>query len=126
MSKRKTFDVRELIETVNSRNRASTCDPKVREGWNSLLENVLFACGVYKGFSYLSASEVPAGQPAGIIPVDSGFCFPDESRRCYHMHRSLTGEKLTKIGPHVYVSDGPRLPRDPMGAHGTLPSGDTI
>ena len=115
-TKRRTVSVKALIETVNLRNRSSTCGPQEREGWNSLLETVLHASNVYSGFSYLSKSEVPAGQAPGIVPEGDGYVFPDETRRAYHFHRALTQERRP-------VS---RLPRDPMGAHGTLPSGDVL
>ena len=121
-TKRRTVSIKGLIEQVNAQNRLSTCHPQVREGWNSLLESVLHAGNVYKGFSYLSRSDVPEGHPAGIVKEGEGYVFPDETRRFYFIARSLTGEKVRKIGPNVYTT----LPRDPMGAHGTLPSGEVL
>jgi hypothetical protein len=126
-TKRRTVSIKAMVETVNARNRLSTCSAEVREGWNSLLEDVLHAGNVYAGFGYLTHDEVPAGHPAGIVHLsDDSIVFPDETRRYYYISRALTGEKLRRVSKHVYVSEGPRLPRDPMGAHGTLPSGDVL
>jgi hypothetical protein len=125
-TKRSTVSIKGLIEQVNAQNRLSTCAPQVREGWNSILEGVLHAGNVYAGFGYLTHAEVPSGHPAGIVHEDDGVVFPDETRRYYIIHRALKGEKLRRIGKNVYVSEGPRLPRDPVGAHGTLPSGEVL
>jgi hypothetical protein len=51
--KRKTFDIAELLYTVNCRNAGSTCSPDVRQGWNSLLETVLHGADLYNGYGYL-------------------------------------------------------------------------
>ena len=80
MSRRKTFDVGALITVVNRRNKFSTCDPKVREGWNNILEEVLVQTGNYSGYVYLGPSDVPKGQLPG---VDDDGNKPDETRRCY-------------------------------------------
>jgi hypothetical protein len=55
-----------LKAMVNERNKASTCDPKVREGWNSFLEDILHKTGCYKGFGFLKPDEVPGGHAPGI------------------------------------------------------------
>ncbi len=56
--KRKTFDIAELLYTVNSRNAGSTCDPAVRQGWNSLLESVLHGADLYNGYGYLEQGDL--------------------------------------------------------------------
>ena len=82
---RKTVDISDLITEVNQRNRVSTCDAKVRMGWNDLLETVLMRADRYRGFRYLNDGEVPPGQLAGIMraedPKDN--LYPDETRREY-------------------------------------------
>lgn len=91
MSKRKTIEVKKILEMVNHRNRHSTCSPEIREGWNSLMEEILQANGVYSGFGYLGQEQVPSGQLPGMVKEDNGFIFPDESRRTYYTHYSLQG-----------------------------------
>ncbi len=56
--KRKTFDIAELLYTVNSRNTGSTCSPDVRQGWNSLLESVLHSADLYNGYGYLEQGDL--------------------------------------------------------------------
>ena len=135
--KRKTFDIVQLILTVNLRNAASTCSAEVRAGWNSLLESVLHAAGLYVGFNYLGSEHLTGsaefeepgirfvkvfgdspgpcdtvvsageffdalaaenrGRGAGGLPslhCPTGYArlFPDESRRTYHVHRTLHAE----------------------------------
>ncbi len=83
---RKTVRLRELIDWVNQRNATSTCEPSVREGWNSLLNSILMAADAYKGFNYLRLDELKGeaeGKPPGIVFDPSGenrHEFPDESR----------------------------------------------
>jgi hypothetical protein len=84
---RKTIKVVELVELVNQRNRVSTCAAGIRAGWNAILEEVLHKTDGYNGYRYLSAGEVPKGQAPGILPEDTGFIFPDESRRNYFVKR---------------------------------------
>jgi hypothetical protein len=64
--RRKTFDIVELLYTVNTRNTRSTCDPKVREGWNAILEHVLLGADVYSGYGYVRATDLPWGEAPGI------------------------------------------------------------
>jgi len=52
MQLRKTIKVIDLIEEVNCRNRVSMCDPKVRDGWNSLAESLLLRCDAYAGYTF--------------------------------------------------------------------------
>lgn len=94
MAKRKTLEIRALVETVNRRNRESTCTEDVRRGWNSLLETVLHGAGVYAGFGYLGAADVPEGEKPGIIwhgePAETTKReFPDETRREYYFDAAL-------------------------------------
>lgn len=56
--KRKTFDIAELLYTVNSRNTGSTCSAEVRQGWNSLLESVLHGADLYSGYGYLEQKDL--------------------------------------------------------------------
>lgn len=56
--KRKTFDIAELLYTVNSRNTGSTCSADVRQGWNSLLETVLHSADLYNGYGYLEQGDL--------------------------------------------------------------------
>ena len=56
--KRKTFDIAELLYTVNTRNQTSTCDPAVRQGWNSLLESVLHSSDLYDGYDYIRQEQL--------------------------------------------------------------------
>ena len=50
---RNTFEISKLVQMVNHRNANSTCSPAERQGWNSLLEKVLFEADAYDGFGYL-------------------------------------------------------------------------
>lgn len=88
---RKTFSVKELIGTVNHRNRVSTCSEDTRRGWNSILADILHKTGNYQGFGYLEQHEVPEGQKPGIIKGegDQPHQFPDESRVFYYQSFKL-------------------------------------
>lgn len=83
---RKTVHLRELVSWVNQRNATSTCDAKVREGWNAVVNSFLMAAEGYGGFSYLRAEELTGdakGKPPGIVFDPSGVNrheFPDETR----------------------------------------------
>ncbi len=89
MSKiKKTFNVQDLVEQINRRNRKSTCVPEVRRGWNCVLEDILMETNQYRGFGYLKQEEVPEGHRCGMIPADdirnTTHEFPDETRRFYY------------------------------------------
>ena len=84
MGKRKTITVLALLESVNHRNRHSTCPADVRSGWNSILEEFLQDTGNYNGFGYLRSRDVPDGCLPGIEGTCSPITFPDESRRIYY------------------------------------------
>tara|TARA_Y100000034_G_scaffold133175_1_gene197975 strand:+ start:92 stop:352 length:261 start_codon:yes stop_codon:yes gene_type:complete len=81
---RKTFDVERLKQVINRRNENSTCDASIRDGWNSILETILFESGNYHGYKYLHEESVPVGEIAGIdLDDDGNTIFPDPSRRKY-------------------------------------------
>jgi hypothetical protein len=87
--------LRDLVAWVNERNRTSTCEPQVREGWNALLSSFLMDAEGYAGFGFLTAEELAGearGQPPGIVRDDSGnnrHDFPDETRIKFYMPRGL-------------------------------------
>jgi len=58
---RKTVKIVDLIDSVNRRNRDSTCDDTIRAGWNSLLEEMLSVTDTYAGFRFMNADEVVDG-----------------------------------------------------------------
>jgi hypothetical protein len=92
---RKTVSLRELVDWVNERNATSTCEPSVREGWNSLASTFLMSTNAYAGFGYLRSDELAGdakGKPPGIVPDDSGDSrheFPDETRIRFIIRKGL-------------------------------------
>jgi hypothetical protein len=82
----KTIKVVDIIARVNARNRCSTCPAETRQGWNSLLEEILAATDNYAGFGFLNENEIPQGEKPGIAGNGT---FPDESRRTYCIHPRL-------------------------------------
>jgi hypothetical protein len=92
---RKTVSVRKLIESVNQLNRSTAVSPEMREGWNTLLEQVLSEANAHAGFNYYSAEQLAAEkiyQPPGVIinhEDPSKNQFPDVSRRFYYIHKDL-------------------------------------
>ena len=106
MARRTTADIVDLIEEVNRRNRLSTCDAKIREGWNSLLEHVLQKADMYAGFGHINETQMkqnghninknlPAQLPGVIMNYEDGSKnpFPDDTRRFYYFHRKLPHAK---------------------------------
>jgi len=88
----KTVSIEAMIQVVNNRNAKSTVSAEMRTGWNCLLESILHDAGVYAGYGYLPAENVPAGQLPGVVRCADGSKaseFPDESRREYYLHRKL-------------------------------------
>jgi hypothetical protein len=82
---RKTVTIEFIKDLVNRRNKQSTCDAKVREGWNSVLSEVLMAANAYHGFGYLIKAHVPPGEEPGMIAHEDGTkTFPDDTRRYYY------------------------------------------
>ena len=55
---KKTIRVEEIIKMVNRKNIHSTCNEKVRDGWNDLLEEILYVTNNYNGFRYLQSQEL--------------------------------------------------------------------
>jgi hypothetical protein len=92
MAKRKTIDVQYLVETVNEALRTSTTDPKTRLGMIAILEDVLHKTGNYRGYRYLTISEVPEGEHMpGVhyyggepLPYPDRFYNTDYTRIQYH------------------------------------------
>jgi hypothetical protein len=93
MAAKQSIKIAELVAEVNRLNRESTVEPKMREGWNSLLEWTLQKANAYSGYGWLTQSQVPAGQLAGIIVErtpdgelvpDGKTEWPDDSRRIYY------------------------------------------
>jgi hypothetical protein len=81
---RKTFDVAELLWTVNFRlEHSKPEDVFERQAIASLLEGVLFKTNNYKGFSFLGM----IFNPEATAPI-----IPDDSRRCYFIHSNLMAE----------------------------------
>lgn len=72
MRKRKTVSVEWLKDEVARRNRDSSCNPGVREGWNALLEEVLHKTDNYHGFGYFKSKDLDEDLE------------PDETRRFYY------------------------------------------
>lgn len=97
MSARKTFKVAELIKIVNDRNAKSVSSPGTRDGWNSLLEEVLHSTGTYAGYGHYSKDGVPEGHLPGVqwntetgyYTIGAEAVFPDDSRRYYYVHSKL-------------------------------------
>lgn len=63
---KKSINVELVRTSVNEVLALSVCSPDTRQGMMNVLEKVLHASGNYKGFRYLAASDVPAGQSPGI------------------------------------------------------------
>lgn len=103
MEKRRTIEVRRVLELVNTylatqakiRAEGESEDyyRGMRQGHASLLGKILHDTGNYEGFTYLDATEVPKGELPGIIRnprVPEGpHEFPDESRRMYFLSSAL-------------------------------------
>lgn len=76
---RKSVNVQELKAVVNESLRVSTCSVDVRQGMIYVLEKALHMSGNYRGFQYLTADQVPAGEKPGIqlfrdtLDLDSRF-----------------------------------------------------
>ena len=86
MRKRKTISVQDLKDSINNRNRKSTCAADVRHGWNAIISEALMETKNYRGYRFLTANEVPDGHKPGVVTVAVGpmkYEFPDESRICY-------------------------------------------
>jgi hypothetical protein len=82
---RKTVSVDYMKDTINKLLATSYCTPDTREGMISALTEILHSTGNYKGFRYLTESEVPFGLRPGINWVDGepNFTDTDQTRVCY-------------------------------------------
>lgn len=76
-----SVSVVQFVELINRRNRFSKDAPTVRQGWNSIAEEILLQTGNYKGFKLLGPNEVPNGQLPGFVPEGSG----DQTRRFWRL-----------------------------------------
>jgi len=104
--KTKRASVLDMIELVNRRNLESTCSPDVRQGWNSLLEDMLHATGNYSGFGYYSNDDLPSTVQPGVRveTTDMGrgvaddmnerFRDCDDTRRFYYVPVGLAQPKF--------------------------------
>ena len=80
--KRKTFDIAELLHTVNKRNASSTCSDDVRAGWNSLLETVLMGADLYAGYGYLEQKNLKGSAVNEKPGIEFREVFGDEPGPC--------------------------------------------
>ena len=84
---RKTLNVADFVLKMNITLAKSTCNRDVRVGIINTVEEVLHSATSYKGFRYLTASEVPVGElpgvnydEAGILPIETRFVNTDNTR----------------------------------------------
>jgi len=78
----KTITIQDLVEIVNEINKESGT-LELRKTCNHILETVLKKTDNYRGYIYLSDKDIPEGEKPGIIETQTGYTFPDESRRYY-------------------------------------------
>ena len=92
---RKTVRIVDLIMKTNTMLKNSTTTPDARMSVCLFLEDILHENGIYAGYQYFSADEVPEGHAPGIIIDERGThvfneALCDETRRRYHIsHRIL-------------------------------------
>lgn len=87
MAKRKTFNVSDLVDTVNQMLVESKADAQERrQGAMNVLEQVLHSTGNYKGFRYLLADEIAEGQPG--VNYLNGVPHPDPELRFANTDRT--------------------------------------
>ena len=72
MAQRKTLDIAKFTAQINQVLADSTCSADHRRGLMAALETVLHDTGNYRGFRYLTHTEVPVGHKPGInvSPLD--------------------------------------------------------
>ena len=63
---RKTVKIVALVKEVNFMLATSACPKETREGMITVLESALMMTGNYRGFRYLSETEVPVFEKPGI------------------------------------------------------------
>lgn len=88
---RKTVRIADLVIRTNTMLKNSTTTSNERMSVCLFLEDVLHENGVYAGYRYYDATEVPPGHAPGILIDDAGNrefdrdrC--DETRRAYYIH----------------------------------------
>lgn len=81
---RKTLNVSDFKDTINGYLATSVCNDDVRQGMIEALTTVLFSTDNYKGFRYLSESEVPVGQKPGIRWIGDKADFTDTDQTRVH------------------------------------------
>jgi len=91
---RKTVRVVDLVTSANDMLRKSTGSAESRMSVCIFLENILHENGVYAGYNYLTADEIPAGHNPGILVESDGHrefdrALCDETRRYYHIDRRI-------------------------------------
>lgn len=87
MAKRKTFNVSDLVDTVNQMLVESKADAQERrQGAMNVLEQVLHITGNYRGFRYLLADEITEGQPG--VNYVNGLPHPDPEQRFANTDRT--------------------------------------
>ncbi len=105
---RRTVRIEKLVKMINRKNKESTCDPLIRQGWNNMLESILHESGVYVGHNYYTSNHlgkniapglawrnIKTGKEVRIRPNDKDRdryknIFPDENRRFYYCHHYLS------------------------------------
>jgi hypothetical protein len=80
MSKRKTFNVKAIVERANYQLSHSVLGPDFRYGVRSMVEEILFSTSNYKGYRHLTKDEVPQGHVPGIYMDVDGKMLPDTER----------------------------------------------
>lgn len=85
MTRRKTIELRKLVDLVNDMNMAPSLPKDTRQGANTLLEQALHLSGQYQGFRYLTSNDLPESVEPGIVGQEENgkYIFGDESRRQY-------------------------------------------
>lgn len=93
MSKsRKTVKLETILDIANKAIKNSTGSAESRQFLESVLEDILFSAGAYKGFRYLDETEVPYDYKPGInshplgienLTWEEKFNNTDETRRMY-------------------------------------------
>lgn len=87
---RRTFEVKEIVNTANEVLKLSTHGPDYRHGVIDMVEHILHATGTYNGFCYLLQKDVPAGHMPGQSfirnerdQLEASFENTDSTRRHY-------------------------------------------
>jgi hypothetical protein len=98
MTRRRTMQIRELLDKANHMLAASTCEPAGRQAICCFIESILHETGHYRGYNALTIDRVPRGHrpginlgPAGewLDNMDARNADVDDTRRAYHYHPNL-------------------------------------